>query len=180
MADTGLPGTYTATTTTTTTSVTTNIRFDPSYIRTIPGMLKIACLVLDFIGSICIMVSENNWHSRANWFNFCAMGGFWITGILLAFYLFHVIEKLYFIPWIMVEMGYCGLWCFFLMTASAACAAYGSVNEAWAAASFFGFIAMIVYGADAFFKFKAWRAGEIAQGERVRNVQKSEPVTPAY
>jgi len=48
------------------------------------------------------MVSENNYHSRANWFNFCAMGGFWITGILLAFYLFHVIEKLYFIPWIMV------------------------------------------------------------------------------
>jgi hypothetical protein len=48
------------------------------------------------------MVSEVNWHSRANWFNFCAMGGFWITGILLAFYLFHVIEKLYFIPWIMV------------------------------------------------------------------------------
>lgn len=45
---------------------------------------------------------------------------------------------------------------------------------------FFGFIAMIVYGIDAFFKFKAWRAGEIAQGERVRNVQKSEPVTPAY
>lgn len=39
---------------------------------------------------------------------------------------------------------------------------------------------MIVYGIDAFFKFKAWRAGEIAQGERVRNVQKSEPVTPAY
>lgn len=46
---------------------------------------------------------------------------------------------------------------------------------------FFGFLAMIVYGIDAFFKFKAWRAGEIAQGERVRNVTtRSEPVTPAY
>lgn len=58
--------------------------------------------VLNILGFICVMVSEVNWHSRANWFNFCAMGGFWITGILLAFYLFHVIEKLYFIPWIMV------------------------------------------------------------------------------
>ena len=48
------------------------------------------------------MVSTYNYHSRANWFNFCAMGGFWITGILLAMYLFHVIEKLHFIPWIMV------------------------------------------------------------------------------
>lgn len=46
---------------------------------------------------------------------------------------------------------------------------------------FFGFISMIVYGVDAFFKFKGWRAGEIAQGERVRSVQKSETVgTPAY
>ena len=113
------------------------------------------------------MVSEVNYHSRANWFNFCAMGGFWITGILLAFYLFHVIEKLHFIPWIMVvssrlfpiaqvvikfrlvsfniqfisifiakqEMGYCGVWSFFFLTASAACAAEGSRFEAWAAAS---------------------------------------------
>jgi hypothetical protein len=46
---------------------------------------------------------------------------------------------------------------------------------------FFGFISMIVYGVDAFLKFKGWRAGEIAQGERVRSVQKSETVgTPAY
>ncbi len=57
---------------------------------------------MDILGFICIMVSEYNWHSRANWFNFCAMGGFWITGILLAMYLFHIIEKLYFIPWLMV------------------------------------------------------------------------------
>ncbi len=57
---------------------------------------------MNIIGFICIMVSQNNWHSRANWFNFCSMGGFWITGILLAFYLFHIIEKLYFIPWVMV------------------------------------------------------------------------------
>jgi len=27
---------------------------------------------------------------------------------------------------------------------------------------FFGFMAMIVYGVDAFFKFKAWRAGEVS------------------
>ncbi len=32
-------------------------------------------------------------------------------------------------------MGYCGLWCFFMLTASAACAAQGSLFEAWAAAS---------------------------------------------
>lgn len=182
MADAGFPGAYSTTTVTTSTSVQTNIRFDPSYIRTVPGIIKAAVMLVNIIGFICIMVSQNNWHSRANWFNFCSMGGFWITGILLAFYLFHIIEKLYFIPWVMVEMGYCALWSFFFLTASAACAAWGSVNEAWAAASFFGFISMIIYGADAFLKFKAWRGGEIAQGERTTNVQKggSAVTTPAY
>jgi len=46
MAETGFPGTYSTTTVTqTATTVTTNIRFDPSYVRTIPGMLKIAIMV---------------------------------------------------------------------------------------------------------------------------------------
>ena len=48
MADPGFPGTY-STTTTTATTVVTNIRFDPSYIRTIPGMLKIAAVVKIFV-----------------------------------------------------------------------------------------------------------------------------------
>ena len=45
MADTGFPGTYSTTTVTTATTVTTNIRFDPSYIRTIPGIIKAAVMV---------------------------------------------------------------------------------------------------------------------------------------
>ncbi|KAK3863555.1 hypothetical protein Pcinc_030705 [Petrolisthes cinctipes] len=65
-----------------------------------------------------------------------------------------------------LEFGYCALWTFFYLTAAAACASWGGSDPAAAAAAFFGFVAMILYGADAFFKFKGWRAGEIAQGER--------------
>jgi len=144
-------------------------------------MLKIACLVLNFIGFLCIIVSENSYHSRAGWFNFCAGTGFWVTGILLGLYLFHVIEKLHFIPWLMVEFGYCSAWSFFYFTAAAACAADGGRYEAWAAAAFFGFVASVVYGVDGFFKFKAWKGGDIAQGERISQVTSgSVPVTPAY
>jgi hypothetical protein len=53
MAETGFPGTYSTTTVTqtqTATTVTTNIRFDPSYVRTIPGMLKIAIMVMRLLG----------------------------------------------------------------------------------------------------------------------------------
>ena len=47
--------------------------------------------------------------------------------------------------------------------------------SAYAAGAFFGFAAMIVYGFDGFLKFKGWRAGQLAQGERV--VQQAEAVT---
>lgn len=53
MADPGFPGQHTTTTTVTTsnTNVQTNIRYDPSYIKTIPGMLKCAQIV-SFIFSL--------------------------------------------------------------------------------------------------------------------------------
>ena len=44
------------------------------------------------------------------------MTGFWVSGILLIFYLLHVIEKFHVIPWVMIEMGYCGTWAFFYFT----------------------------------------------------------------
>ncbi len=39
------PATHTTTTTTATTSVVTDVRFDPSYVRTLPGTLKCAQMV---------------------------------------------------------------------------------------------------------------------------------------
>jgi hypothetical protein len=45
MADQGFPGQHTTTVTSSNTTVQTNIRYDPLYIRTIPGILKIAQIV---------------------------------------------------------------------------------------------------------------------------------------
>lgn len=45
MAQQGFPGRHTTTTSVTQTTVSPEIRFDPTYIRTIPGILKCACLV---------------------------------------------------------------------------------------------------------------------------------------
>lgn len=47
MADQGFPGQHTTTTTVTsgTTQVQTNIRYDPSYIKTLPGRIKIVQIV---------------------------------------------------------------------------------------------------------------------------------------
>lgn len=47
MTEQGFPGQHTTTTTVTTSTMTVqpNVRFDPSYVRTVPGLLKIVQVV---------------------------------------------------------------------------------------------------------------------------------------
>lgn len=60
MADPGFPNQHTTTTTvqTSSTTVETSLRFDPTYIRTIPGMLKIAEIVRFLIIMKKIIIKE--------------------------------------------------------------------------------------------------------------------------
>ncbi|CAH0556947.1 unnamed protein product [Brassicogethes aeneus] len=176
MNDPGFPSQHT--TTTTTTTVQTNIRFDPTYIKTIPGMLKIAEVVLNLLGFICIEASGVYSHaSRGSWFNFVSMTAFWFTGILLALYLFHVIEVSYKIPWLKIEFVFCALWTLFYLIAASLAVSFN--HEAYSAAGFFGFCGMVAYGFDAFLKFKSVKEGQLAQGERVVN-KETTTVTTAY
>ncbi|KAJ8933652.1 hypothetical protein NQ318_019297 [Aromia moschata] len=181
MTDPGFPSQHTTTTTvqTSNTTVETTIRFDPSYIRTIPGLLKLVQIVLNLLGFICIEASGVfSVHTRGSFFNFVAMTGFWFTGILLALYLFHLIEKTYRIPWLKIEFVFCALWTAFYLIA--ACLAVSFGVEAFIAAGFSGFCGMIAYGIDAFLKFKAIQSGQLAQGVRVMNKQTTTISTPAY
>ena len=63
---------------------------------------------------------------------------------------------------------------FFLIDMAVQAGKYSNAS-AYAAGSFFGFAAMIVYGFDGFLKFQGWRANQLAQGERV--TQQAESVT---
>ncbi|XP_053973509.1 CKLF-like MARVEL transmembrane domain-containing protein 4 [Hylaeus anthracinus] len=181
MMDQGFPGQHTTTTTVTTTSTTTqpNIRFDTSYIRTVPGMLKVAQVAFNLLGFICITASSQGNTSRGGWFNTVAMIGFWCTGILLVFYLFHIVEKFSKIPWLKVEFIYCAIWTAFYLLAAALAADYAKVVEAFGAAAFFGFCAMVAYGYDAWLKFQGVRSGALAQGQYSPK-QVSTVTSPAY
>ncbi|XP_044742388.1 CKLF-like MARVEL transmembrane domain-containing protein 7 [Chrysoperla carnea] len=180
MADPGYAGgRHTTQTTIQTTSVQTNIRYDQTYIRTIPGALKIAQIVLNLLGFICIQCSKFSNYATGSFFNTVAMTAFWITGILLAFYLFHVIEKFFKIPWLKLEFFYCTIWTLLYLIAAIFAASFGS--DAYVAAAFFGFCAMVVYGYDAWLKWQGVQAGELAQGERVISKQTTTAVnSPAY
>ncbi|KAL5290096.1 CMTM4 family protein [Megaselia abdita] len=166
MAQQGFPGSHTTTTSVTQTTVSPQIRYDPTYIKTIPGILKCACLVLNLVGFICIQCSGAlSYHTRGSFFSTISMTGFWFTGIMLILYLIHICEKFYKIPWLKIEMYFDVSWTILYLIASSFAAALG--NEAYAAAAFFGFCSMVCYGYDAFLKWKSVQSGEIAQGSRV-------------
>lgn len=176
----GFPGQHTTTTVTTTTTTTQpSIRFDPSYIRTLPGLLKAVQVALNLLGFICITVSRYSNHSRGGWFNTVAMIGFWFTGILLVLYLFHIVEKFFKMPWLKIECIFCVTWTVFYLLAASLAADFARVSEAFAVAAFFGFCAMIAYGYDAWLKYNAVRSGALAQGQQISK-QVSTATSPAY
>lgn len=79
-----------------------------------------------FIGFICIEASGLASHTRGGFFNFVALVAVFFTGILLIFYLFHIIEKTFRIPWLMVEFTFCAIWTFGFLSVSIMAATYGS------------------------------------------------------
>lgn len=146
-------------------TTTTTIYFDKSYLnpRNIPAVLKAAVMAVNLIGYLCSAFSEHNYGAHSEWFCFVSMSGFWFTGILLLLYVLHVVEKFQRVPWLKVELGYCALWVLLYLIAASVNIYRGGADSA---AGFFGYVAMCIYAVDAFLKFKAWRSGELAQGQR--------------
>jgi len=170
-------GQTTTTTTITETHVQTNIRFDPSYLKTLPGALKLVAIILNLVVFICGVSASNYWRSTTvmEWAYFVSMTAFWVTLILTVMYLFHFTEKFHVIPWSVIEMVFCGLWSFFYLTTgvdNAVNASRFTSTSALSALAFFAFASSAVYAVDAFHKFKLWRAGQFVQGER--SVQQSQ------
>ncbi|XP_012261261.1 uncharacterized protein LOC105689080 [Athalia rosae] len=177
----GFPGQHTTTTTVNvgTTAVNPTIRLDTSYFKTLPGILKVVQVVLNLLGFICIISTVLRYNSREQWFNTVAMGGFWFTGIILCFYVFHIIEKFHKIPWLKIELVFCLIWTACNLLAASLVAGDARIDDALAAAAVFGFLAMVAYGIDAWLKFMAIKRGDIAQGERQVN-QSGTTTIPAY
>lgn len=142
-------------------------------------MLKVGQVVLNLLGFICITVSSQSNSSRGGWFNTVAMAGFWFTGILLVFYLFHIVEKFSKIPWLKIEFIFCVIWTAFYLLAASLAADYARYVEAFGVAAFFGFCAMVAYGYDAWLKFQAARSGVLAQGQHTPK-QVSTVTSPTY
>ncbi|XP_071519739.1 CKLF-like MARVEL transmembrane domain-containing protein 4 isoform X2 [Panulirus ornatus] len=138
---------------------TKRIYINSGYLRTIDGRLKCAHLVICIVVFICTMASHYARSNQANWLSFVAMGGFWTSAILLFLFIINVVAILSIIPWLMLELGYTVIWTFFWFVSGCVAADYAmkGAGDAFAAASFFSFVAMCIYGFSAFLFYKKWR-----------------------
>ena len=128
---------------------------------------------MNLVVFICGVSANQFWRNTTTleWAFFVAMTAFWVTGILLIMYILHVIEKFHVIPWLLIEMIFCGTWSLFYLSTGIDCAVKANNPEnqstsALHATAVFSFFALIVYGYDTFIKFSGWKAGQLAQGER--------------
>lgn len=85
--------------------------------------------------------------------------------LMLMFYMFHVVEKFFKIPWLKIEFGFYALWTLLYFIASILAVTFNSA--AYTSAGFFGFLATFAYGYDAWSKWSLIQTGAIGQGSRV-------------
>ncbi|EFO25899.1 synaptophysin/synaptoporin family protein [Loa loa] len=140
---------------------------DLNYLKTLSGMLKCICITLDFICFICLLVGGPAYYIGVGWIIFVCVFGMLVSLVLLILYLFHIVDLLHQIPWIVSEMIFYFAWAVFFFICGcvlALVAARFHGITGYGAASFLSFGALCAYGFDSYVKFLAWRHNEVATG----------------
>ncbi|KAB7504701.1 hypothetical protein Anas_14276 [Armadillidium nasatum] len=90
----------------------------------------------------------------ADYISFVTVCGLLISGILLFLYFINAVVYFTVIPWLLIELVYNALWCFFCFVGGIVGAVFSSKHAVgdvgYAASAFFLFLAMCVYGYYAF------------------------------
>ncbi|CAK5084616.1 unnamed protein product [Meloidogyne enterolobii] len=140
---------------------------DTSYLKTLPGLLKIIVICFNFLCFMAVLIGGPAYYAGVGGATFVSVFGFIISLTLLMLYLFHIVDQWPQIPWIVCEMIYCFSWTIFYFIAGSVLAV-ASVSHyhaaGWAIAAFFGFSAMLAYALDCYLKFLAWKNNERAMG----------------
>ncbi|XP_076816024.1 CKLF-like MARVEL transmembrane domain-containing protein 8 [Clavelina lepadiformis] len=149
----------TTTTTTTVTSSTTVITCNTSYLLSVPGILKIAEVILGLLCWALIASVGGTAFSRPHQFvMFVAVTSWILTLITLVIYLsachVHTCSGA---PWSIIEFTFNAFWAFFYVIASCVSAAFTGSVPNLAAATAFAFFTSIAYVIHAIWSYKIWR-----------------------
>ncbi|XP_036440906.1 plasmolipin [Colossoma macropomum] len=140
-----------------------NISTDLNFIKTIPGILLFAEIVLGLLVWALISSAAYQAVPAYGWVMFVSVT-LWILSIVLFIILFlNLKQKLVSVPWPLVLMVFYAVATVLYLTAFVANAASVSVYvicyhyNRMAAAAFFGIVVTLTYAASAFFAYLDWR-----------------------
>ncbi|KAM3721092.1 Plasmolipin [Dirofilaria immitis] len=142
---------------------------DLNYLKTLSGMLKCICITLDFVCFICLVVGGPAIYRGVGWMIFICIIAMLVSLVLLIFYLFHIVDILHQIPWIVSEMVFYFAWAVLFLICGCVLTLIGTRFHSitgYSIAAFFSFGALCAYGFDSYLKFLAWRHDEVATGGR--------------
>ncbi|KAI4880849.1 hypothetical protein NFI96_010997 [Prochilodus magdalenae] len=142
-----------------------NASMDLNFIKTIPGILLIAEIVLGLLVWALISSAAYQAIPAYGWVMFVSVT-LWILTIVLFIILFlNFQQKLTFVPWRLALLVFYGVAAVLYLTAFVANAASVSAFQYFpyhynrmAAAAFFGIVVTLIYAASTFFAYLDWRS----------------------
>jgi hypothetical protein len=81
-------------------NVECNPWLDTSYLRTLPGLLKLIVICFNFLCFMCVLIGGPAYYAGVGGATFVSVFGFIISLTLLILYLFHIVDQWPQIPWI--------------------------------------------------------------------------------
>ncbi|XP_043298913.1 CKLF-like MARVEL transmembrane domain-containing protein 8 isoform X1 [Cervus canadensis] len=148
-------------------TTSSSFSYDRDFLRTLPGLLIVAEIVLGLLVWTLIAGTEYFRVPAFGWVMFVAVFYWVLTVFFLIIYLTMTYTRIPQVPWTTVGLWFNGS--AFALYLSAAIVDASSVSperdshnfNSWAASSFFAFLVTICYAGNTYFSFIAWRSRTI-------------------
>ncbi|KAK0060894.1 CKLF-like MARVEL transmembrane domain-containing protein 4 [Biomphalaria pfeifferi] len=131
------------------------IRPHPEYVKSTPGLLKIAEIILSVLVLICASIDW--WYSiGGGWVQFVAASALITTVILFIFHFFNLISRVT-VRWNFIEFIYYCVFVVLYVIAAIVAAVRAHLAPSIVATAIFTFLALAVYAIDTYLMYKAWQ-----------------------
>ncbi|XP_003480200.1 CKLF-like MARVEL transmembrane domain-containing protein 8 isoform X2 [Cavia porcellus] len=148
-------------------TTSSSFAYDREFLRTLPGLLIVAEIVLGLLVWTLIAGTEYFRVPAFGWVMFVAVFYWVLTVFFLIIYITMTYTRIPQVPW--TTVGLCFNGSAFVLYLSAAVVDATSVSperdshnfNSWAASSFFAFLVTICYAGNTYFSFIAWRSRTI-------------------
>jgi len=129
-----------------------------TFVSTIPGAVRLACIIFNFCGGVSMAASWATNSSRGSFFNFTAWFGLIVSIFFFFLHSLDIHQRPAFrqFPWHLIELIYCLVWTFFYLIASSCIAGWWHTGAPTA----FGFITCAIYVGLCYLSYTAWKTGQ--------------------